>query len=99
VTLSDSSSFISDLTAGNRNLSEEKPLGSFFDVNGHVETVLQSEAKVAAARSVCKIFSPTKDGTLTATGFRVGSRFIMTACHVTRSFLEGCFCFYFSLDI
>ncbi|XP_053391279.1 uncharacterized protein LOC128554079, partial [Mercenaria mercenaria] len=67
----------------------QQPSGSFIDSHGHVETVLESGAKVQASYSVCKIYFPTVGGNADATGFRVGSRYIMTAAHVTNAFSKG----------
>ncbi|XP_053391286.1 uncharacterized protein LOC128554082 [Mercenaria mercenaria] len=54
-----------------------------------METLMELEAKVKASLSVCKIFYPIVGGSTTASGFRVGSRYIMTAAHVTNNFQKG----------
>ncbi|XP_060575558.1 uncharacterized protein LOC132732992 isoform X4 [Ruditapes philippinarum] len=69
----------------NGDLHSKKSFGQLIDVHGHVETVLDIRTKLEASKSVCKIVQ----GNYTATGFRVGSRYIMTAAHVTKTFQQG----------
>ncbi|XP_060590931.1 uncharacterized protein LOC132745931 [Ruditapes philippinarum] len=69
----------------NSDLHSKKSFGRLIDVHGQIETVLDIKTKLKASKSVCKIIQ----GNNTATGFRVGSRYIMTASHVTNTFQQG----------
>jgi hypothetical protein len=71
----------------NSDLHSRKSFGQLIDVHGQIETVLDIKTKLEASKSVCKIIQ----GNFTATGFRVGSRYIMTASHVTDTLQQGRF--------